>query len=91
MILSALIQDEDLLGGIRHLRMQRGSEGVRFLFEMDQETARELDTERPCTVIDQNGGKHRINVVKVFFSGWAFRAHGWLITDPKKLSANGST
>jgi len=80
-ILSALLQDGDLLGGIRHLRIQRGEDGVRFSFEMDEDTARDLDTDRACTVIDQNGGRHRINVVKVFFSGWAFRAHGWLLLD----------
>ncbi|MBR57937.1 MAG: hypothetical protein CMH54_07745 [Myxococcales bacterium] len=76
-----ILQDDQVLGTVKHVRIQHGGDPVRCTFEMSAEAASGLDTEEPCELEDQEGNRQAIRVSKTFFSGWAYRATGWLLSE----------
>ena len=67
------------LGRISHLRIRRGAEKAEVIFELDNQAAKAVDTSLPSTLIDAAGRRHKVQLFKVFFSEWAFRANGTVI------------
>ena len=76
-----ILQDGQVLGTVQHVRIQRGGDPIRCTFELAPEAASELDTEEVCELEDEAGNRQQIRVSKTFFSGWAYRATGWLIAE----------
>ncbi len=75
-----ILQDGQVLGTVRHVRIQHGGDPIRCTFELAAEAASALDTEQVCQLEDVSGERQEVRVSKTFFSGWAYRATGWLIT-----------
>lgn len=76
---NTIAQAEKTLGSISHLRIRRGAEKTECIFELDSQAASAVDTSVPCTIYDGSGQPHVVELVKVFFSQWAFRSIGSVV------------
>ena len=81
-------QSGKTLGGISHLRVRRGQEKAEVIFELDTQAAKAVDTSLPTTLIDGAGKRYKVQLFKVFFSEWAFRANGTVVTEDQDGDEN---